>query len=233
MILRLWSGGANVLAAYDGHAWIDWSWVADHGDDIVARLREHAVLLGWSLAIALVIAIPLALASLARRRVYTTVLAVTGVLYTIPSLAAFALLLPFTGLSRVTAIIPLASYSLLVLIRNIVTGLEQVPSEVQDAATGIGYTRRGKLLHVDLPLALPTIIAGLRIAVVTVIGLIPVAAIIGQGGLGLLMTDSFQRDFYTPLVVGVVLTVAFAVVCDAFLLGIQRALTPWARKRLP
>jgi osmoprotectant transport system permease protein len=222
-----------VLAAYDGHAWIDWSWVADHGDDIVARLREHAVLLGWSLMLALLIAIPLALVSLNRRRVYATVLVATGVLYTIPSLAAFALLLPFTGLSRWTAIIPLTAYSLLVLIRNIVTGLEQVPAEVQDAATGLGYTRAGKLMHIDLPLALPTIIAGLRIAVVTVIGLIPVAALIGQGGLGLLMTDGFQRDFYTPLVVGVVLTVAFAVVCDAFLLGVQRLVTPWARKRLP
>jgi len=219
-----------VLAAYDGHAWIDWSWVGDHLSDISTRLQEHAILLGWSILIALLIAIPLALASLARPRVYTSVLIVTGVLYTIPSLAAFSLLLPYTGLSHLTAIIPLAAYSLLILVRNTVTGLQQVPRDIQDAAVGLGYSRRRKLLQIDLPLALPTIIAGLRIAVVTVIGLIPVSALIGQGGLGQLMTDGFQRDFRTPLVVGVVLTVAFAVLADAALLGVQKALTPWTRR---
>jgi osmoprotectant transport system permease protein len=218
-----------VLAAYDGDAWIDWRWVGDHRTDIIDRLREHAELLVYSMLLALVIAIPLALISVARRRVYSTVIVTTGVLYTIPSLAAFALVLPFTGLSRQTAVIPLASYSLLILVRNIVTGLQQVPDEVQDAAIGVGYSPLRKLLSVDLPLALPTIIAGLRIAVVTIIGLIPVSALIGQGGLGLLMTDGFQRDFKTPLVVGIVLTVAFAIFCDALLLGLQRLLTPWAR----
>jgi osmoprotectant transport system permease protein len=104
---------------------------------------------------------------------------------------------------------------------------------VQDAALGIGYSPGRKLLRVDVPLALPTIIAGIRIAVVTVIGLIPVAALIGQGGLGQLMIDGFERDFRTPLTVGVILVVAFAVVCDAALLGLQRLLTPWARRRAP
>jgi osmoprotectant transport system permease protein len=219
-----------VLAAYDGHAWIDWSWVHDHGHEILGRLREHAVLLGWSMLLALLIAVPLALISVARPRVSAVVLVVTGILYTIPSLAAFSLLLPFTGLSRLTAIIPLATYSLLILVRNIVTGLEQVPAETQDAAVGLGFSRREKLWRVDLPLALPTIMAGIRIAVVTIIGLIPVSALIGQGGLGQLMTDGFQRDFYTPLVVGIILTVAFAVVADAALLLLQNALSPWTRK---
>ncbi len=163
---------------------------------------------------------------------YATVLATTGVLYTIPSLAAFALLTPFTGLSHMTAIIPLTAYSLLILVRNIVTGLRQVPADVQDAAVGLGYSGMQKLWRVDFPLAMPTIFAGIRIAVVTVIGLISVSALIGQGGLGLLMLDGFQRDFYTPLVVGLVLTVAFALVADALLLGVQRLLTPWARKQL-
>jgi osmoprotectant transport system permease protein len=134
-------------------------------------------------------------------------------------------------LSRTTAIIPLAAYCLLILVRNIVTGLQQVPSDVQDAALGIGYSSTRKLLRVDIPLALPTIMAGIRIAVVTVIGLIPVAALIGQGGLGQLMIDGFERDFRTPLTVGVVLVVAFAVACDAVLLGVQKLLTPWARRR--
>jgi osmoprotectant transport system permease protein len=222
-----------VLAAYDGNAWIDWSWVADHQHDILSRLDEHATLTAWSILLALLVAVPLALVSVSRRRVYAGVVLTTGVLYTIPSLAAFSLLLPFTGLSSTTAIIPLAAYCLLILVRNIVTGLEQVPSDVQDAALGIGYSPGRKLLRVDVPLALPTIIAGIRIAVVTVIGLIPVAALIGQGGLGQLMIDGFERDFRTPLTVGVILVVAFAVVCDAALLGVQRLLTPWARRRAP
>jgi osmoprotectant transport system permease protein len=117
-------------------------------------------------------------------------------------------------------------------VRNIVTGLRQVPADVQDAAVGLGYSGMQKLWRVDFPLAMPTIFAGIRIAVVTVIGLISVSALIGQGGLGLLMLDGFQRDFYTPLVVGLVLTVAFALVADALLLGVQRLLTPWARKQL-
>jgi osmoprotectant transport system permease protein len=218
-----------VLAAYDGHALVDWSWVGDHGDEIVARLREHAVLLGWSMLLALLVAIPLALVSMGRRRVYGSVLATTGILYTIPSLAAFSLLLPYTGQSRLTAIIPLATYGLLILVRNIVTGLERVPGEVQDAATGLGYSRGRKLWQVDVPLALPAIFAGIRLAVVTTIGLIPVSALIGQGGLGALMTSGFEKDFYTPLVVGVALTVVFAFVADGLLLAVQKLLTPWAR----
>ncbi len=164
------------------------------------------------------------------RRLFGGVVATTGVLYTIPSLAAFALLLPFTGLSRTTAIIPLAAYCLLILVRNIVAGLHSVPADVQDAAIGLGYSHARKLWSVDLPLALPTIMAGIRIAVVTVIGLIPVAALIGQGGLGQLMTDGFSRDFRTPLTVGLVLVVAFAFACDGALLALQKLLTPWTRK---
>jgi osmoprotectant transport system permease protein len=219
----------DMLAAYDGRAWIDWSWVGDHGDDILRRLREHATLTLLAIGLGLLIAFPLALLSASRRRVRGVVIATTGVFYTIPSLAAFALLLPFTGLSRTTAVIPLAMYTLLILIRNVVAGLEGVPGDVKDAAIGMGYSPLRKLFAVDLPLALPAIFAGIRIAVVTVIGLIPVAALIGQGGLGQLMRDGFDRDFRTPLTVGVVLTVALAVVCDAALLLVQHLLTPWAR----
>ncbi len=219
-----------MLAAYDGNTWVDWSWVGDHGDDILARLREHATLTLWALLLGLVIAFPLALLSAGQRPMRAVVIGLTGVLYTIPSLAAFALLLPFTGLSRTTAIIPLATYTLLILIRNIFAGLDGVPVEVQDAAIGMGYSRMRKLFRVDLPLALPTIFAGIRIALVTVIGLIPVAALIGQGGLGQLMRDGFERDFRTPLVVGVALTVALAVTADLLVLGIQRMVTPWTRR---
>jgi osmoprotectant transport system permease protein len=220
----------GVLAAYDGRAWIDWSWVGDHGDEIMTRLREHATLTLYSMLLGLAFAFPLALLSVSRRRTRRVVLSATGILYTIPSLAAFALLLPYTGLSRTTAIIPLSTYTLLILIRNIIAGLDSVPDEVQDAAVGMGYSPMRKLLRVDLPLALPTIFAGIRIAVVTTIGLIPVAALIGQGGLGLMMKDGFDRDFRTPLTVATLLTVAFAVFCDALLVLTQRFVTPWARR---
>ena len=132
----------------------------------------------------LVIALPLALLSVRYRRLYGPVLAITGVLYTIPSLALFALLLPLTGLSRTTALIPLTAYTLLILVRNTVTGLDGVPPDVKDAATGMGYSPSRRLLRVELPLALPAIIAGIRIATVTTIGLVTVTALIGQGGLG-------------------------------------------------
>jgi osmoprotectant transport system permease protein len=155
---------------------------------------------------------------------------VTGVLYTIPSLAAFAFLLPFTGLSRETALIPLTAYSLLILVRNVVTGLDGVPAEVVEAARGMGYSAPRQLVQIELPLAVPAIIAGIRIAAVTLIGLVPVAALIGQGGLGAMMLDGFQRDFRTPITVAGVLVIALAVVTDAALVLVQRLATPWARR---
>jgi osmoprotectant transport system permease protein len=157
------------------------------------------------------------------------VLAITGVLYTIPSLALFALLLPLTGLSRTTALIPLTLYTLLILVRNTVTGLDGVPPEVKDAATGMGYSPSRRLLRVELPLALPAIIAGIRIATVTIIGLVTVTALIGQGGLGALMLDGLQRAFRTPLTVGIVLSLALAVVADLLLVLALRLATPWQR----
>jgi osmoprotectant transport system permease protein len=220
----------DLLAAYDGNTWIDWSWVSDHTSEIEARLREHATLTLWALVLGLLIAFPLSLLAVTRRGTRGVILATTAVLYTIPSLAAFALLLPWTKLSRWTALIPLVTYTLLILIRNTIAGFDAVPPEVQDAAIGMGYSSRRKLFRVDLPLALPKIFAGIRIALVTVIGLIPVAALIGQGGLGQLMIDGFQRDFRTPLTIGVVLTVALAVFCDVVMLGIQRLVTPWTRR---
>ncbi len=154
----------------------------------------------------------------------------TGILYTIPSIAAFSLLLPYTGLSQNTAIIPLAAYTLLILVRNVLAGLDGVAGDVLDAAAGMGYSRRRRLFLVELPLAVPAIMAGLRIAAVTLIGLVPVAALVGQGGLGTLMLDGLNRDFQTPLTVGTVLVVAIAVVVDALLLLVQKLVTPWDRR---
>jgi osmoprotectant transport system permease protein len=163
------------------------------------------------------------------RRSRGPVLATGGALYTIPSLALFALLVPWTGLTVLTAEIGLVTYTLLIIVRNIVVGLDGVPPDVRDAAAGMGYRPLRQLLRVELPLALPVIFAGLRIATVTTIGLVTITALLGQGGLGQLLLDGLIRDFRTPLVVGSVLSVALAVVCDLVLALCQRLLTPWAR----
>jgi osmoprotectant transport system permease protein len=182
-----------------------------------------------AVALGLLISIPLAM--LARRWHWfeAPVLSVTGILYTIPSIALLALLVPWTGLTRTTAEIALVSYTLLILIRNIVAGLASVPSEVREAAEGMGYSRMRQLARVELPLALPVIVAGVRIAVVTTIGLVTVTALIGQGGLGQLILDGLYRDFRTEVVVGSVLCVALATLADLTLVAVQRLAMPWAR----
>ena len=218
-----------VLAEDIGPKWLYWPWVQDHTDEIRDRLVEHIELTVLAVLFGLAIALPLALLSVRYRRLYGPVLAITGVLYTIPSLALFALLLPLTGLSRTTALIPLTLYTLLILVRNTVTGLDGVPPDVKDAATGMGYSPTRRLVRVELPLALPAIIAGIRIATVTIIGLVTVTALIGQGGLGELMLDGLQRDFRTPLTVGIVLSLTLAVVADLLLVLALRLATPWRR----
>jgi osmoprotectant transport system permease protein len=218
-----------VLAEDIGPKWLYWPWVQDHTDEIKQRLVEHIELTVLAVLFGLLIALPLALLSVRYRRLYGPVLAITGVLYTIPSLALFAMLLPLTGLSRTTALVPLTAYTLLILVRNTVTGLDGVPADVKDAAAGMGYSRSRQILRVELPLALPAIIAGIRIATVTTIGLVTVTALIGQGGLGAFMLDGFQRAFRTPITVGVVLSLALAIVADLLLVLAQRLATPWAR----
>lgn len=221
-----------VLAGDIGPKWLYWPWVTDHVDEIGQRLGEHLELTLLSVGFGVLISFPLALLSVRYRRLYGPVLAVTGVLYTIPSLALFALLLPVFGtFSVLTAVIPLTLYTLLILVRNIVTGLDGVPPEVRDAAEGMGYSRLRQIVRVELPLALPAIVAGVRIATVTTIGLVTVTALIGQGGLGQLIMDGFRRDFRTPLTVGIVLSLLMAVVADLFLLGLLRVTTPWRRRQ--
>jgi osmoprotectant transport system permease protein len=210
---------------------VRWDWVSRHTDTITAATRQHVELTAIAVALGLAIAFPLALASRRWRWTRTPVLSVTGILYTVPSLALFAMLVPWTGLSRTTAEVGLVGYTLLILIRNIVTGLDAVPDEVREAARAMGFTDRRQLLRIELPLAVPSIIAGIRIATVTTIGLVTVTALIGQGGLGQLILDGLIRDFRTPLVVGTVLSIALAVVADVGLVGLERLVTPWARGR--
>ncbi len=209
---------------------VDWEWVFEHLDDLWAATYEHLQLTIIAVVVGLAISAAVSLLIYRDRRFYGPLTGVAGFLYTIPSLALFALLVPLTGLSILTAEIALVSYTLLILIRNIMAGLDGVPLEMREAADGMGFTPWQRLARVDLPLALPVIVAGLRIATVTIIGLVTVAGLIGQGGLGALMIRGFSRSFPTQIYVGAFLTVALALAADAALLLLQRALTPWLRK---
>jgi len=206
---------------------VRWDWVWDHRPEIWTQTKEHIVLTAIAVGIGLLIASVLSAIALRFRWTYPPITMITGMLYTIPSLALFAFFVPYTGLSRTTAEIALVSYTLLILIRNIVAGIQGVPHDVQEAAEGMGYTPARAFLDVQLPLALPVIIAGIRIATVTVIGLVTVTSLIGQGGLGAFILDGLRRDFYTPLMVGAVMSVLLAVFADLLLLAAQRLLAPW------
>jgi osmoprotectant transport system permease protein len=221
---------AGVVWAVDD-PWIRWSWISGHVDVITAALLQHIQLTVIAVVVGLVIAIPLGLVAWRSRLFRGPIFTLTGILYTIPSLALFSILLPFTGLTILTAEIGLVSYTLLILVRNIVVGLQSVPDDVREAARGMGYRPLAELARIDLPLAVPGIVAGLRIATVTTIGLVTVTALIGEGGLGSLIYDGLLRDFHTPLVVGTLLSVVLAVVADLGLAGLQRLVTPWARSR--
>ena len=208
---------------------IRWSWVSYHLDDIGGYLLQHVQLTVLAVLFGLLLAFPLALAAIRWPRLYAPILGLTGILFTIPSLALFILLIPFTGLSTRTALIGLTIYTLLILVRNMVEGLRGVDRDVREAAQAMGYTPARQLFRVELPLALPVIMAGVRIATVTTIGLVTVTALIGQGGLGRLFIDGFTLNFATPIVVGLVLSVLLALAADLLLVGLQHRLTPWAR----
>jgi osmoprotectant transport system permease protein len=206
-----------------------WEWLASHGAEIGERVGEHLGLTLIAVVIGLVVAFAFSFVALRVPRLYAPITGFTGILYTIPSLALFAFLVPYTGLSVLTAEIGLVSYTLLILIRNIVGGIRSVPAEVRDAALGMGYTPRQILWRIELPLALGVIFAGIRIATITTIGLVTVTALIGEGGLGYFILLGIQLFFSTPLIVGAVGSVLLAVLIDGGLVLVQRALTPWSR----
>lgn len=206
--------------------WVRWEWIADNRGQIWDQTIEHLQLTLIAVGIGFVLALGLSLLGIRFRRLYPAITSVAGILYTIPSLALFAFFVPITGLSKTTAEIGLVSYTLLILIRNITAGLDAVPPSVREAARGLGYRQPRLFWEVELPLAVPSIIAGLRIATVTVIGLVTVTSIISLGGLGLFILDGLRRDFLTPLVVGTVLTIALAATLDAALLVAERRLAP-------
>jgi osmoprotectant transport system permease protein len=205
-------------------------WVLANLDEIAQRLGEHVVMVVLAVLIGFVISFGLAVVARRYPWTYGPLLGITGTIYAIPSLALFVLLIPITGLSLTTGIVALVLYTLLVLVRNIVTALETVPPDVIETATGMGYTPAQRFWRVELPIALPVIVAGLRIATVTTIGLVTVTTFIGLGGLGYLIVNSGTRRFFpTSIYVGVVLCIVLAVIADLALQWTQRRLTPWAR----
>jgi osmoprotectant transport system permease protein len=230
--LGTWStveGGACVTARGD---WLDVGWMADHRDLIFTAFRAHVSLTATAVAIGFAVSLPLGLAAHRVAPLRSVVLGVSSALYTIPSLAMFALLVPYTGLTRTTSLIPLVMYTPVILVRNIVSGLGSVPAEVLDAANGMGYAGSARLWRVELPLALPVIMAGIRLTAVSTIGLVTVTATIGENSLGLLIRDGFERDIRAELLAGLVLSLALGVVTYAVLALLERALTPWTRSRL-
>jgi osmoprotectant transport system permease protein len=210
----------------------EWDWVLDHLSEIGTQTWEHVVLTVVAVVIGFLISFPLGVYAFRHRRAYAPITWVTGLLYTIPSLALFVMLVPIFHLTTTTAEIGLVSYTLLILIRNIVAGLDAVPADTKEAALGMGYTRRQLLWKIELPLALPVIVAGIRIATVTTIGLVTITALIGKGGLGHFILQGLNLFFSTPLIVGAVLSVVLALVADGLLLVAQRSLTPWTRVRV-
>ncbi|MEU6599751.1 ABC transporter permease [Streptomyces flaveolus] len=210
---------------------IDRAWIADHASDLAALSLSHLQAALSAVFLGLVISLPLAVLAHRVRALRGVLLGMSNVLFTIPSIAVFVLLLPVSGLTRTTTVVGLTIYTLVVLLRNTVEGLDAVPARVKEAARAMGTRPLRTLLTVELPLALPVVLAGVRIATVMSISLVSVATYIGDGGLGQLFTDGFQRNFPTPVVVGVALTLLLAVVADALLVALQYLLTPWTRRR--
>jgi osmoprotectant transport system permease protein len=216
-----------------GKPLIDWAWIFDHLDDVVVRVWQHLQLTAVPVVLGFIIALALAVYGLRRPVSVAPVTLITGLLYTIPSLAAFAFLRPIFGLSLLTAIIPLTTYTLLIMFRSNLAGFQSVPAEVLEAAEGMGYTRAERLRRVELPLAVPLMITGIRLATVTTVGLATVAAILGDsyGGIGQFITEGLQTLFPTKMILGAVLSVLLAFVLDALLVQVERLATPWARAR--
>ncbi len=210
--------------------WILWSWLSTHVQVFVDALVQHIELTAIAVVLAVAISLPLGVLAHRRRAFRNPVLTVFGIFYTIPSVALFSFLVPYTGLvSFTTAEIGLVGYAVLIILRNVVVGLEAVPPDVIDAANGMGYRPFARLIRIELPLALPAILAGVRVATVTTIGLVTVTALIGLGGLGQLILTGLVENFRTPLLVATLLSVALALVADLTLAGAQRLAVPWAR----
>lgn len=211
--------------------WVCLDYVSTRADDLLAETQEHLLITVVSVLLGVVVALPLGVVAQRYRRTRPLTLGASTVLYTIPSLAMFSLLLPVFGLSVATVITGLVLYSLTILVRNLLTGLDAVDEEVRDAARGMGFGRGRMLWRVELPLALPAAFAGLRVATVSTVALTTVGTIVGFGGLGDLLTRGLRSDFKAEVLTASVLCVALAVAFDLLLLGVQKVITPWERGR--
>jgi osmoprotectant transport system permease protein len=210
--------------------WLSWSYVTSHTEQLLKAGQEHILLTLTAVALAVVIAIPLGILVRRYPRWESPVLALGGVLYTIPSLALISVLWPVFGLSPWTVVVALAVYALLVVLRNTVVGLKGVPPEAVDAARGMGYSKLSILWKVEFPLALPTIIAGIRIATVSTVGLVTIGALVGYGGFGSMIYSGFLQNFWHAQIMTATLAcVLLAVVLEVLLQIAERLLTPWAR----
>ncbi len=213
----------------DTQPWVDWGWLSTHVPYVWAAVQQHVELTVIAVVVGLALALLLGILAHLWRGLKLPLLAAFGAFYTIPSIALFALLVPITGLSGTSAEIPLIGYNVFILLRNVMVGLDSAPPDVLDAADGMGYRRFAKLVWVELPLALPAIFAGLRVAAVSTIGIVTITAVIGIGGLGQLILRGLIQDFRTPLVVATALCIMLATFGDLLLAGVQRLVVPWSR----
>jgi osmoprotectant transport system permease protein len=209
--------------------WICGQYVVDRKDEIVDATVEHIMITIAAVALGVLIAFPLALVARRYPRLESAILGVSTGIYTIPSLALFPLLLPFTGLTPTTVVVGLALYALTILVRSMLQGLRAVPDEVRESAAGLGYGPTRMLFRVELPLALPVIMAGLRVATVSTVALVTVGSLVSYGGLGNLIKDGVETNFRAELFTAAVLCVVLAVVFDVIIVTTQRAMTPWSR----
>ena len=224
---------ARALPADAPNPWFSWHYIQQNADQILTYLQFHFVTTIEAVAAAMIVAIPLAVLCYWVKPLAAPILALSGVLYTIPSLALFAFLAPFVGIGVTTILIGLVLYALLLMIQNTLTGLRQVPEEVRDAARGMGYGRFGLLWHVELPLALPGIITGIRLATVSTVALLTVGVIVGQGGLGQLISSGLHTNLNkAAILTGTLLCVALGLALDLVIAGIGWIVTPWARRRV-
>lgn len=213
---------------------LDWRWINRNLPMIGNLTAQHAVLSVLPVLAALVVSIPLGFLVYRTGRAANVILAVLGVIYSIPSLALFValpLVLGTSILSPVNIAVALAIYSIALLVRSVVDGLRSVPSAVKQSASAIGYGWFARLVKVELPLAMPVVFAGLRVVTVSNIALVSVAVVVGGGALGQLFDTGFNRNFYTPIIVALVLTLLLALIADAIILLVQRGTLPWARRR--
>jgi osmoprotectant transport system permease protein len=205
------------------------TWTPKHVPEILTALGQHLTLCLSSVCIGCIIALILGIVCARRPKLYAFVLTVTGIIFVIHSLALFTLLIPLLGLGTKPAIVGLSSYTLLILLRNVVTGLRGVPNDVLDAADGMGYSSWQRLVRIELPLASPLIVAGIRIAVVTVIGIATVAAFIDAGGLGTIILMGIDQSYTEKILVGGLLTASLATFFDVVLSNAEKALQRWQR----